>query len=182
MTKFTLIGFMGSGKTTLGQHLAHSYQLQWLDLDQFIERQIRTTIPEIFQKHGERHFRMLESHFLQLLLQQQQPDILSLGGGTVKNHNNINLLHTHNYRFIYLKTSFSELQRRLAQDHSRPLFQDPQQAEKLFQQRLPLYERYADITIDTDNKTIEEIASLLSIKTELSLPYPINSNQHLKKR
>lgn len=77
-----LLGFMGSGKTTLGKKLADSINLPFFDLDQEIEKRHKLSIQEIFENHGEFYFRQIESDMLAELVEENHAFILACGGGT----------------------------------------------------------------------------------------------------
>ena len=81
--KIAIIGYMGSGKTFLGRQLARSCRFRFFDLDFEIEKASGSTISELFEQHGERHFRTLERDVLRKVAWQKGPFVLATGGGTV---------------------------------------------------------------------------------------------------
>jgi shikimate kinase len=91
--KVFLIGYMASGKSTLGKALAQALALSFIDLDVEIERTTGTTISEIITDKGELHFRKLESAVLKDLLQQHEMGVFALGGGTPVFYNHMDLLN-----------------------------------------------------------------------------------------
>lgn len=157
MTSIILIGFMGSGKTTIGKQLAHHLQIPHLDLDAWIERETGQSIASIFADQGESYFRDLESQALSTAIHQE--GILSTGGGTPARLTNRNLLTASRCPVIFLRTSPDVIRARLNHDDSRPLLQDLNQEKftQLFQEREGYYKESADTTIRTDNKTPDEI-------------------------
>src|SRR3712207_8815686 len=78
-----IVGYMGSGKTTLGQHLARALRLEFVDLDQAIVKSAGKGIPQIFAQHGEKHFRDLEHEALHHALDGAKPSVVACGGGAV---------------------------------------------------------------------------------------------------
>jgi len=162
--KIVLIGFMGSGKTTVGKLLAEKLSMEHVDMDDLlVEKSGRPSINDIFTKDGELTFRELEIAVAKGL-KDRQNIVLSTGGGVVMNKIILDYLG-YNGTIIFLKTSYEESDSR-ADKSTRPLFKDAVKARELYNFRLPLYERYAGVTVDTDKKTAEmvadEIATLLS--------------------
>ncbi|SHF60598.1 shikimate kinase [Ornithinibacillus halophilus] len=154
MKTIYLIGFMGSGKTTVGKALHELLQLPFVDTDQWIEEITGDSIPNIFQLSGEEAFRLLELQAIQELSKA----IIATGGGIVEKEDNIEMMKQKGI-IIYLKTSLKEISQRLQNDNSRPLWQTSiSQREQLYQKRCHLYEKYADKTISTDEKTSYQIA------------------------
>jgi shikimate kinase len=98
-----LIGFMGSGKTSIGKKLAKKMKYAFLDLDQEIEKQENLSISEIFEIHGEDYFRVLEKKVL-VDLTQLSNTVVSCGGGTPCHYNNIELINNAGIS-IYLQLS-----------------------------------------------------------------------------
>ncbi|MEA1876122.1 MAG: shikimate kinase, partial [Bacteroidota bacterium] len=116
-----IIGFMGSGKSTLGKQMAKAWEFKFIDLDLYIADIFGMSIPELFDKFGEKGFRTRESQALKEVLAQNQPYILSLGGGTPCFSNNLSLIKEKT-QSIYLKLSPEELTRRLLRSpNPRPL-------------------------------------------------------------
>jgi shikimate kinase len=161
-----LTGFMGSGKSTTGRLLAG--QLGWthVDLDRRITEASGSTIPEIFQRAGESEFRRMESEQLVRIVAEsdtaQKPRIVSLGGGTIAQPQNLALLREHGAVLIWLRCPVDELLRRCAQITDRPLFRDEASFRRLLEERLPTYE-VADHSVDSDTdpwRVVEQILAL----------------------
>ena len=151
-----LIGMMGAGKTTVGELLAKRLQLSWIDTDHHIEKVSGQTIPEIFQNHGENHFRQLESEALTHSLAHF--DVTSSGGGVITIPKNIDLLK--NAYVIYLKANIETLVARLSAT-DRPLLKDVDIHSKLtslLEQRATLYEKNSVLTVETDQLTPSQVA------------------------
>lgn len=154
-----LIGFMGSGKTSVGTELSALLEMDYIDTDDIIIENSGMSINEIFSAYGETKFRNLETKAMEDL-QGLNNTIISCGGGVVLNPKNIDLLKN-NGRTVWLKVSPEEVYNRLSGDDNRPLLKDNFTMEKLSQileDRLPLYENAGDIIINTDGKNVQEIA------------------------
>ena len=153
--KIILIGFMGSGKTTVANILAKKLNLEIIEMDDLIVEESGKSIKRIFSEDGEARFRELETKTAKSLAEKDKC-IVSTGGGVVMNKININYLKE-NGKIIFLRTSFSEITKRLKNDNDRPLFKDKEIAKKLFIFRQRLYEEYADLIVTTDGKSVEKI-------------------------
>ncbi|WP_303973035.1 shikimate kinase [Streptococcus merionis] len=154
-----LLGFMGSGKTTIAERLDKNY----VDMDVVITERLGMPIAKYFEEKGEASFRQIESQVLAELLSQDI--VLSTGGGVVMSEANRELL-AKNSPNIYLSADFESLYQRLSQDqeNQRPLFLNQSKAslKRLYEQRLPLYEAVATQIIDVTGKKPEEIVEMLS--------------------
>jgi shikimate kinase len=161
-----LTGFMGSGKSTTARMLAS--QLGWLntDLDRRITEATHLTIPEIFARMGEAEFRRVEHEQLARVVAEtaatQKPRIVSLGGGTIMQPQNLALLREAAAVLIWLHCPIEELLQRCAHIVDRPLFRDEASFRRLYQERLPTYE-LADYRVDSrsePSRVIEQIVAL----------------------
>ena len=123
--KIVLVGYMGSGKTTIGKILAKELSIKFLDLDDYIEETEGQTIKSIFAEKGEIYFRKVESNHLNELLGSDENLVLSTGGGTPCYGNNMdNIVHASSNVF-YIRVSIPELVNRLsAQKETRPLIKN----------------------------------------------------------
>ena len=148
-----LIGFMGSGKTTIGQALSETLQMRWHDLDQYIEIQENQKISEIFKEKGEAYFRNLEQQYLSKLIREE--GVLSTGGGVVISPANRKALKK--AKSIYLAYPFETLYERIAGDETRPLATSYEALKKRFEERLDWYEAASGIKINCQNKRVDEI-------------------------
>ncbi|MEP7108404.1 MAG: shikimate kinase [Ferruginibacter sp.] len=125
---FFLIGFMGSGKTHWGKIWAAENQLSFVDLDEIIESKAKKTIPEIFEKSGEDHFRKLEAKALRTCAGLQNT-IVACGGGTPCFFENMQWMNDHGIT-IYLSCTTAEiLHRVLSEPEKRPLIKKINEAE-----------------------------------------------------
>ena len=154
-----LIGFMGSGKTTIGRALSYRLECAVEDTDKLIESAAGMSISEIFATKGEGAFRRMETDQLYKILQDPNPKIYSLGGGTPVQMANQPLIKKCG-KVIYLKISPEAVYERLKGDTKRPLLQcaDPlAKIQKLIKEREPAYLRCADLVIDVEGLTRQEI-------------------------
>ncbi|WP_185783916.1 shikimate kinase [Croceivirga lutea] len=158
-----LIGYMGSGKSTVGRVFAQKLDTTFTDLDERIENESNTTISELFKTHGTIHFRKLESKVLRDFVENNSEGVLALGGGTPCYANNMDFLNASKVITIYLKLSIPELVKRLrSQKAHRPLIQNISDAElpefigKHLFERSPFYNQ-AQYTINCNYKTVEEV-------------------------
>lgn len=159
-----LVGFMGTGKTSVGQHLAQRWNRTFLDMDAVIEQREGRTIPEIFRQSGEPYFRTLET---QLAAELSEPSalVIAAGGGIVLNSLNLEHLRRGGIIVCLLATPEAILQR-VAADTHRPLLQAQdreQRIRELLQLRRPLYEAIPD-RVDTTGRSIEEVADLVEAR------------------
>jgi len=157
MKKIILIGFMGSGKTTLANFLTEALSVPMYCLDDLIVKKAKRNIPEIFNCDGEITFREYEIAVAKDL-RNIEKGIIDCGGGVVMNKIILDYLRNKNGIIIYLKTSFETIKKRLGKDDKRPLFKDLKKAKRLYQLRQILYENYADLIVITDDKSVKEVA------------------------
>ena len=162
LRRIVLTGFMGAGKTTVGRLLAEQLSWQFLDLDEHLEARAGATIPELFARHGEAHFRRVESTALASALGHSSV-VIALGGGTPEQLTNRLLLEqTPGTVTVFLDAPFPALfDRCVLQAIDRPVLADPAGAEFRFAQRTPLYRRLARHTVSTLDQTPAETMSHL---------------------
>lgn len=164
MEKIILIGYMGSGKSTIAKLLSKSINYEFLDLDEIIEKEQNASVSRIFEQKGEVFFRKLEHQVLKRILLLENNMILSLGGGTPCFANNQELLNQEGITTIYLKTSIDKLYERLrTQKANRPLIATKSEeemkefiAKHLFERSF--YYNQAKHVVTTDGKTPQETA------------------------
>lgn len=150
---------MGSGKTTIANILVKKLNLEVIEMDQLIlTKSGRNNVSEIFSLDGEKHFRNLETIAIKEISELDNV-IISTGGGIVMKEGNRKFLKKGT--IIFLKTSFEILEKRLVKDNTRPLFKDKIKAKKLFDLRKNIYEKWADHTILTDKKSVDEVVNNL---------------------
>lgn len=154
-----LIGFMGSGKSTIGRKISESWGFKFLDTDELIEKEEKRTVSEIFAESGEPYFRSLETKAISGDFCELGGCVISCGGGLPMRAENREPLKKSG-RVIYLKTSPETVMKRLKNDTTRPLLQrkDKEEAIKsLMKEREPVYCDLADITVITDGKSVEQV-------------------------
>ena len=160
-----LMGYMGSGKSTIGRQLATLLNYDFLDLDTFISEQENTSISKLFQTKGEIYFRKKEALFLREILNSNSHLILALGGGTPCYGNNLQYLINHSkVQLFYLKLSIPQLAERLFKEKDkRPLISHLKTKEALTEfigkhlfERSPYYNE-AKYIINSDFKSQDEI-------------------------
>lgn len=159
MKNIVLIGFMGSGKTTIGKALEEKTNMTFVDTDELIETYEGCKISDIFESKGEAYFRRLENETLKKLVAAADFKIISTGGGIVTNHANIQLLKQLGQVF-YLRIRPETVIARLEGDKTRPLLMGEDKlykVEGLMAGRKELYEMTADKTIDADCLSVNEI-------------------------
>lgn len=162
-----LVGFMASGKSSVGPELARRLDWDFVDLDTQIELRERQTIPEIFRARGEAGFRLAETSALRDLLSGSlaRDSVVALGGGAFVQERNRELLQP--WPTVFLDAPASELwQRSLADGIERPLRGDPDQFARLYAERLPFY-RQASMTVVTSGRDPASLCVEIERKLQL---------------
>ena len=165
----SLVGMPGSGKSTVGRHLARLLGWRFIDSDHEIERQIGGSIRAYFEQHGEAAFRELEQQTIAALCQHTHA-VLATGGGAVLREANRQALKSA-CEVIYLRSSPEELFRRLRHDTQRPLLQvkDPlKRLRELYRERDPLYRDAADFVIETGRPSVPTLVNMILMQLELA--------------
>lgn len=158
----SLIGYMGSGKTTIGKELSKALNFKFIDLDEFIEKAENTSITEIFETGGEIKFRKIEREYLLRILKEENNAIIAMGGGTPVYYDNISKINQYSISF-YLRMNPNELYERLVKEkNNRPMIariKDEELTEfigkHLFERRS--YYEQSQIKIDIKNKSTNSI-------------------------
>lgn len=159
----------GSGKSTVGRHLARHLGQRFADSDTEIEHRIGMPIRDWFPLHGEESFRDVEQEVIDELTQVPGL-VLATGGGAVLRPSNRDALHSRSHVF-YLRSTPDELFRRLRHDTQRPLLQvaDPQRRlRELFRERDPLYRRVAHFVVETARPSVPALIGMVLMQLELA--------------
>ena len=164
MHVITLIGYRGSGKSSVAAPLADRLNWNWIDADAELERRAARSIRDIFQTDGEAHFRKLERDVLVDLVDQDRL-VIAAGGGAVLNEQT-RADFRRNGPVVWLKADVTVLEDRINRDPTtgerRPALTDSggsRQIREHLANREPLYAKAATLTVDTDGKSIDDIVS-----------------------
>jgi shikimate kinase len=144
-----LVGFMASGKTTIGRNLADELGWGFADIDEDVESREGTTISQIFESRGESEFRNLETAAIAervRAVERGRPIVIVLGGGAFVQQTNFELLENNGVT-VWLDCPLSIIRERVSRSGHRPLARDPVELEKLYEARRPAYSR-ADYRIE----------------------------------
>lgn len=146
-----LIGFMGSGKSSVAKELSKRIGYAWIEMDDIVfEKTGSNNMHEVFEKGGEILLRETEIAIAKEYAQKKKL-VISAGGGVVLNKIILDYFKQANARVIFLQASFETVAKRLEANNSRPLFKHLESAQKLYDFRLPLYLQYADEVIDVNS-------------------------------
>ena len=154
-----LIGYMGSGKSTVGYKAAKAMEYSFLDTDCLIENEEEMTMSKLFEEKGEAYFRKKETETIRKLLEKPKGLIIATGGGLPMKEENAALLKELG-TVIYLKAETDTLFHRLSGDNARPLLKNGDLREKIETMlaiRGPVYEACADVVLQTDHMSFYEI-------------------------
>ena len=160
-----LVGFMGTGKSTVGKMLAKRLKRNWIDVDQKIEEAEKRKISEIFEKDGEAYFRRLEKETIRQITSGTHLVIIT-GGGAVLDSENRAILKKNGF-LITLSATPETIFERVRQSRYRPLLKGDFLAEirRLLAEREPFY-RESDCTFSTDGKTAAKVAEIIEAVLE----------------
>ena len=160
--KIFLVGFMGSGKTTIGRELAVRIDAPFFDLDELIESAEKSSIKEIFAEKGEPYFRKRERDLLRST-RHLQSAVIATGGGTFTFDENIQFIQSEGLS-VFLSATYALLRSRIEGKDNRPLFRDDLSTHELYANRIRYY-RMADIAIDVrEDETPVEIVERLVLE------------------
>lgn len=167
---FSLIGLPGSGKSTIGRHLARMWKLRFVDVDAVIEQRLGCSIRAYFELHGEAAFRDMEAQVLAELLKAPEPAVVSTGGGAILRAENRSALKAHSTVF-YLQCLPEDIARRLRNDTTRPLMQGEDALKRLrdlLQVRGPLYAEAAHYVVDATRQNAVQVSRKIAMQAELA--------------
>ncbi len=162
MKNLVLIGFMGSGKTAMGRFLSQELNYDFIDTDQEIEKVTGLKLNQLLKKYGEIRFCSEEHLIIQRIVDQERL-IIATGGNFIHQEENVKLLKK-NGIFVFLKADIDTIVSRLSRRRTKPFSEKGninELATKYYQEKLPLYEKYADITVDTSSLSMEETAKTI---------------------
>ncbi len=171
MKNIFLIGYMGTGKSTLALYLSQNYGLEILEMDEMIVRREGMSIADVFSQNGEEYFRDAETKLL-LEIENGENQVVSCGGGAVLRDRNLDIMKKSG--LIVLLTAEPEtILERVKDDDSRPLLRGNKSLSfirDMMEKRREKYESAADIIIHTDHKSIQQICEEILIQIEKRRP------------
>ncbi|MGM8214102.1 shikimate kinase [Bacillaceae bacterium W0354] len=154
MKSIALIGFMGAGKTTIGEVLATYLNIPFLDTDKLIEEQYAMSIKDLFEKYDESGFRDIETNILKNI--PESDTVIATGGGIVLKEENRQILK--HMTVVWLDPDLDVIEKRLNKDTQRPLWrQGNEKREQLFIERRKYYQAVASIRIHIKDQSINKI-------------------------
>lgn len=160
-----LVGFMGAGKTTVASELTKKLEMNRIEMDELISERQKMSISEIFDLYGETYFRNLESNCL-IELQHVKQSVVSCGGGIVMRDDNAENMKK-NGRVVLLTATPETILERVKDSNERPILEHHKNVEfisQLMDKRREKYKNIADITVQTDGKSIDEICDEIIAK------------------
>lgn len=167
--RLILIGMMGSGKSTIGQLLAHHLGARFVDCDRVLEERSGVSVATIFELEGEAGFRKREAALIDELTQEDRL-ILATGGGAVLSEQNRRHMHERGL-VVYLEATLEELLRRLKSDRSRPLLNGEDRTQRVAQllaARAPLYRECAHLTFAASAASPRQLAQRIAQTPQVS--------------
>ncbi|HEV2692029.1 MAG TPA: shikimate kinase [Verrucomicrobiae bacterium] len=168
LVNLALIGFMGTGKTSVGKLVAEQLHFDFLDTDEMIHHRTGRTIADIFAKDGEPAFRQME-HQVVRELSDRKRTVISTGGGLPTNPQNLELLKSRAL-VVCLWSSPEKIWERVGHQSHRPLLHDPDPQKKirdLLAAREPAYKQ-ADVLVNTDTRSLREVAVQVALQFKLA--------------
>lgn len=159
MKNIVLIGFMGSGKTSMGRFLSRELDYEFFDTDKEMENVTGLKVNQIMKKYGKIRFAS-EERLIMKKLAAMDHTIIATGGSFIDNEENVNALKDRSI-FVFLDVEDDVIIDRLKRRKIRPFTEKGSLSElvpKIYGQRRPIYEKYADITVNTTEMTMEETA------------------------
>ncbi|OPH47747.1 hypothetical protein BC351_10975 [Paenibacillus ferrarius] len=162
-SNIVLVGFMGTGKSTVGKQLAERLKWTFRDSDAVLEAEEQTSIPDLFRIHGESYFRTLESKTLAHILEGNKQVVATGGGAVLAEANRSHMLN--NGFVVALKASPEMIIHRVSSDSNRPLLQGnlAERVHTLLEQRKSSYD-FAHMVIDTTELTTDQIVEMIVLE------------------
>ncbi len=162
MVNIYLVGFMGAGKTSVGQQLAQQLGARFLDLDERLSVVFGCSIPEVFLHRGEAAFRAAEAEALKDACGAEGL-VVATGGGAFSSESNRRLIDDSGGVSVFLDLPWEVLENRLTNDNGdRPVYENAEQGRRLFEERLPDYRRAAVSVALSGDETPEAVAQLIA--------------------
>ncbi len=155
-----LCGFIGCGKSTVGEKFSEKYQYEFLDLDKRIEDKAGMKISDIFKLKGEKYFRELETKELEEI--KGENIVVSTGGGAIISQDNSKIAREKG-KVIYIKVPFEICYDRIKNSNTRPLAKSKDQLKALYDEREPIYNAHCDISIKGEANPIEIASDLFGM-------------------
>ena len=168
MKNIFLIGYMGTGKSTVAAYMAKQYGMEVLEMDEMIVERANMSISDIFAKYGEEYFRNIETKLLQEICLQENK-VVSCGGGIVLRQQNVEEMRKGG-KIVLLSAKAETILERVKDDDNRPLLRGNKNIasiQDMLEKRRPKYESAADIMIHTDAKEIAEICNEMIDKIKM---------------
>ena len=157
-----LCGFMGCGKSTIGKELSKMKGCGFCDTDELIVKKEKMSIPEIFEKKGEKYFRQKETEILKEL--ESYKGIVACGGGLMLNAENAEIAKKHG-KVIFLNTPFESCYNRIKGDKNRPIVMEKtyEQLKELYDYRFEIYKNNSSFEVDADNSPMQIVKEIMKI-------------------
>ena len=158
MSNIFLIGFMGTGKSTVASYIATHYGRDIIEMDELIAEREKMSIPDIFDKYGEDYFRKAETTLLKEI-ENEHNKVVSCGGGIVLREQNVTMMKESG-RVVLLTAKPETILERVKKDDNRPLLKNNKNVDfirNMMEQRQLKYEKAADIIVPTDGKSTADI-------------------------
>lgn len=176
-----LIGFMGSGKTTVATALGRLLSYPVVDLDEVVSASEGSTPAQIIEQQSEKIFREIESRYLREVVLTPTAKVVALGGGTWVSENNRDLIGSRKAITIWLDASFELCWRRILKGGgNRPLARNEQDARMLYEQRKPVYSLAAYRIEVTEGKSVDEIVrEIINLMNHPQTPNPMTNSTQL---
>lgn len=169
MMNIFLCGFMGCGKSTVGTELSSLLSLEFIDMDKYIEQKVGMTIPEIFDKYGEKRFREYEQAAASELASRSGL-VVATGGGAVLSDKNTAAFKSGGV-IVLIDVPLQVIAKRLDGDTSRPLLQREDKLaalQELYEKRMPIYRKAADLVVsNNDNAPAVTVAQKIASSPEI---------------
>ncbi len=158
-----LIGLTGSGKSTIGKKLAKRFSFDFIDMDTFIEKKEQKSVREMFETNGEDYFRRAETAAAKEL-SEMRGKLIATGGGVILNPENMEYLQKSGL-IVFLDRTPEVILKKINVKKRPMLTKNPNRLFELYRERLPLYQRYAEVTVQGNDhfyQTLSRVAKALS--------------------